>query len=527
MRSIRPTDAAGARGSVPGAPVRLLLVGGGAEGAAWPAALERSGTAVWAVAADGPAGVPAALRDPLDLILVWEEAGAGRVEEVFAALRREGVPVPVAVVADAGTADVPGAAAVLPREGPSWLPGALERVFRRQSLETCLALTGRIAHDLNNLLAPIPLAVQLLERNHGTPAAAGPVESIDTASRGSMGAVRELGELLVASLEGPLRVRAKHLLAIAARHWRQALSGRFGGPVGVLTDYQPDLASLRVDVPRLLQVLTCLARRALDAAPGGELLLQGRNVGETPSLGGPAVELRVACAASGVEGRLARAGLEERVRDEGPAALREVVEAQGGELWFLPAGTDQLGFGILLPAASGGPRSSRNPDAAPGRQGPKPPGGGRGRAAPPAAPSGARSTPHAASGGRPALTDGRTVLVIDADEECRRMTGKTLEGYGFRVVSAADGTEGVALYAAQAGGVAAVVVEHSLPYMDGPTTVKALRRIAPGVPLILLTGAEWEARRTRKDQDGPDAVLRKPFDAEALLDTLRQALGGG
>lgn len=513
MRSNRSTDTAGARGSVPGAPIRLLLVGAGAEGAAWPAALERSGTAVRAVSSDGPGGVAPALRDPLDLILVWEEAGAGRVEEVFAALLREGVPVPVAVVADPETADVPGAAAVLPREGASWLPGALERVFRRQSLETCLALTGRIAHDLNNRLAPIPLAVQLLQRTHGTPAAAGPVESIDAASRGSMGAVRELGELLVASLEGPLQVRAKHLLAIAARHWRRALAGRPGAPVGVLTDYQPGLAPVRVDVPRLLQVLSCLARRTLDAAPGGELLLQGRNVGERPSLGGPAVELRVACAASGVEGRLARAGLEERAGDEGPAALREVVEAQGGELWLLPAGPDQLGFAVLLPAASGGPRSFRGPGPSPRRPSPKPPG-------PPAA-------PRAAAEGRPAASGGRTVLVIDADEECRRMTGETLEEYGYSVIAAADGTEGVALYAAQADGVAAVVVEYSLPYMDGPTTIKALRRIAPGVPLILVTGAEWEARRTEHDRDGPDAVLRKPFDAETLLETLRRALGAG
>ncbi|HSL82265.1 MAG TPA: response regulator, partial [Thermoanaerobaculia bacterium] len=488
-------------------------MGAGAEGAAWPAALESSGRTVRAADCAGPGDVAAALRDPLDLILVWEEAGQGRAEEVFAALLREGVPVPVAVVADPEAADVPGAAAVLPREGASWLPGALERVFRRQSLETCLALTGRIAHDLNNRLAPIPLAVQLLQRTHGTPAAAGPVESIDAASRGSMGAVRELGELLVASLEGPLQVRAKHLLAIAARHWRRALSGRSGAPVGVLTDYQPDLALVRVDVPRLLQILSCLARRTLDAAPGGELLLQGRNVGERPSLGGPAVELRVACAASGVEGRLARAGLEERVGDEGPAALREVVEAQGGELWLLPAGPDQLGFAVLLPAASGGPRSFRGPGPSPRRPSPKPPGGGRSARGgkPRTVPPGPPAAPRAAAEGRPAASDGRTVLVIDADEECRRMTGETLEEYGYSVIAAADDTEGVALYAAQADGVAAVVVEYSLPYMDGPTTIKALRRIAPGVPLILVTGAEWEARRTERDRDGPDAVLRKPF----------------
>lgn len=490
--------------------MRLLLVGAGSDGPAWPAALERAGTAVRVGVSDDPGGVAAALRDPLDLILVWEDAAGTRAREVFAALLREGLEVPVAVVAHPETGDVPQAAAMLDRERASWLPGTVERVLRRERLESCLSLTGRIAHDLNNFLAPIPLAVQLLRRNRGTPAEGGQIESIDAASRGSMAAVRELSELLVAPVDGPVQVRAKHLLAIAARHWRQALEGRPGAPVGILADYQPDLASVRVDVLRLLQVLSCLARRALDGAPGGELLFQGRNAGERASLGGPAVELRIACAASGVEALLGRAEVRAMVRrgaEEGLEAVQEVVENQGGALGILPSGPDRRGFVVLLPVASGGPRSARGPAR---------------RAARGSAPG---SPPREALGAAKA-TAGRTVLVIDGAEECRRMTRETLEGFGYQVLAAADGTEGVAVYAARAAGVSAVVIDYSLPYMDGPTTIKALRRIAPEVPLILTTGADWEARRTERDQDGPDAVLRKPFDAETLLETLRQALEG-
>jgi CheY-like chemotaxis protein len=504
--------------------VRLLLVAAGDEGPAWPAALERTGAAVRAAAADDPGGVAAALRDPLDLILVWEDDAGTRGRDVFAALLREGLEVPVAVVGGPKTGDVPLAAAMLPREKPGWLPGVVARVLGRARLETSLALTGRIAHDLNNLLAPIPLAVQLLQRGHrraerggrGTPAGAGQVEAIDAASRGSMAAVRELSQLLVASTDGPLQARAKHLLAITARHWRRALEGRSGAPVGILSDYRPDLASVRVDVLRLLQVLSCLARRALDGAPGGELLFQGRNAGDRESLGGPAVELRVAGATSGVEALLGGAEVEAVVgAGEGLDAVLEVVEAQGGELGLLPSGPDHRGFAVLLPAISGGSRGGRAP-APDARRG----------AAPASPPRETRQGERGATAaGGAEAGDGRTVLVIDGDEEYLRMTRETLEGYGYRVLAAADGTEGVAVYAAKGDGVAAVVIDYSLPYMDGPTTIRALRRIAPKVPLILTTGAEWEARRTEHGEEGPDAVLRKPFDAETLLETLRRALG--
>lgn len=542
-------------------PVRLLLVDAGAEAAAWRAALEAAGVAVRTRAIEDPGGVAVALREPFDLILVWDDAGGWRAPEVLAAVRREGFEVPVAVVADPG-AETPGGrvpygaasalggpsatvAAILLRGRPGWLPGALARILRQVRLETRMALTGRIAHDLNNLLAPIPLAVQLLRRHAPGPADPGQIEAVDSASRGSMAAVKDLSELLVAREDVAVEVGAKHLLAITARHWRQALGSRGGAPIGVLTDYPPDLASVRVDVERLLQALSCLVRRALDGAPGGELLLQGRNVEAAPASGwapggdrgadrsaaivgvredgGRAVELRVACAPSGVEvfaGEVeVQAVAAEGLDDGGLEAIREVVEAHGGALGLLPTGRAGKGFAVLLPAISAGPRAPAR--ASPGRVRPA-----RG-ADPPAPPAGATPIPAPEGEGSPEEGPGRLVLVIDNDEECRRMTRATLEGFGFRVLTAGDGTEGVAFFAARPGGIAAVLVDSSLPYMDGPATLKALRRIDPTVPMILTTGAEWEARRIEHDPSGPQGVLRKPYDAEALRKALRDAMDQG
>lgn len=356
-------------------PVVLHLVGAGAEAGRWLGALTEAGVASRASESEDVAAVPAALRDPLDLILVWDDAAGERALAALAAVRREEMAVEVAGVLhpeaeEAGRALLErGAAAVLARDRPERLPATLERILRAVRIETRTELTGRIAHDLNNLLAPIPLAVQLLSRAAGRPPDAGTLDAVDLATRGSMAAVRELSELLVTTPEAAVRVRAKHLLALAARHWRRPPPATAAAPSGVITDYPPDLAQVRVDPVRVLQVLSCLARRALDEAGGGELRFRGRNLeraggpdpGPATGAGRAAVELRVLCGASGAE-----SGAAEAEPAPGPAdalaAVRAVVEAHGGSLERLAGGPVGVGFAVVLPAAAAAgpaPRGAR------------------------------------------------------------------------------------------------------------------------------------------------------------------------
>ena len=355
-------------------PVSLHLVGAGAQAGRWLGALTEAGVSFRASESEDAAAVPAALRDPLDLILVWDDAAGERALAALAAVGREGMAVDVAGVLhpeaeEAGRELLErGAAEVLARDRPERLPATLQRILRAVQLETRAELTGRIAHDLNNLLAPIPLAVQLLSRAAGRPPDAGTLDAVDLASRGSMAAVRELSELLVTTPEALVRVRAKHLLALTARHWRRPPPTTAAAPSGVFEDYPPDLAQVRVDPVRVLRVLSCLVRRALDEAGGGELHLRGRNLERAfdpdprggAGAGRAAVELRVLCGVSGAEISAAEA---EPASDPADAlsAVRAVVEAHGGSLERLPA-PDGVGFAVVLPAATppgSAPRGAR------------------------------------------------------------------------------------------------------------------------------------------------------------------------
>lgn len=505
-----------------GEPRRLYLVVHGArreDSEPWLAGLGRAGFAVRWAGAGGEADLSAALRQPLDLVLVWDDEGGERALAALAALRREVSAARVIVVAHprAGEAAVRclerGAYGVLEGDQPDRLPPLAGRVLADLHAETVTALAGRIAHDLNNLLAPIPLALQLVRDRGptgiraGTGAAGGHLATIDVSVRGSMGAVRELSELVLARPGRPLEVRAKHLVALAAGRLREG----FGGTRQVLGEYPPDLAPVRVEATRALQVLCALGRRVRDAAGDGEeLVLRGDGVELPTRPGAPAPGAGVALAVAA--GRSPDPGTAAWAPGGGGAelaTLREVVEAEGGTLEVAPGSGPGRAFRVLLPAAA--PAGRPRPAARPVRA------GGPAEEGEPRAGSGARRPP----GGRAT----REILVVEDEEEVREVTRAVLESRGFRVIAAADGAEGVALLADRLGRVDLCLVDMGLPRMDGPATLRALRRIDPAVKIIASSGAERDPARLEHEEDGVDAFLVKPYDAETLLRVVRRTLG--
>lgn len=114
---------------------------------------------------------------------------------------------------------------------------------------------------------------------------------------------------------------------------------------------------------------------------------------------------------------------------------------------------------------------------------------------------------------------GELILVVDHEASVRTITGQVLSAYGYRVVSAADGTEAVAEFARHQGQIAAVLTD-LLPVGDGASTFDALRTIDPDVKLIAVSGGAGTAGH----RHGVAAVLPTPFRTETLLRVLRRTL---
>ena len=120
---------------------------------------------------------------------------------------------------------------------------------------------------------------------------------------------------------------------------------------------------------------------------------------------------------------------------------------------------------------------------------------------------------------------GPTVLVVDDDENPRKLITRILTRGGFRIVTATDGVE--ALKCIRSQPIDLVLTDMLMPEMDGAELLDALQADRPGVPVIAMSGAlEWKDRLRNGGHAGACATLSKPFGAAQLLDAVRESLNG-
>jgi CheY-like chemotaxis protein len=123
------------------------------------------------------------------------------------------------------------------------------------------------------------------------------------------------------------------------------------------------------------------------------------------------------------------------------------------------------------------------------------------------------------------LGHGELVLVVDDEESIREITRGTLETFGYKVITAADGTEALAVYADKKSEIAVVLTDMVMPFMDGPSTIRALQRMNPDVRIIAASGLGIGQRAGEGVLEGVSVFLNKPYTAEKLLKTLAQVIG--
>jgi len=122
------------------------------------------------------------------------------------------------------------------------------------------------------------------------------------------------------------------------------------------------------------------------------------------------------------------------------------------------------------------------------------------------------------------LGNGELVLVVDDEEAIREITRGTLEAFGYRVLTASDGTEALALYADRKNDIAVVLTDMVMPFMDGPATIRALQRMNPRIRIIAASGLAMGQRAGEASLEGVSVFLNKPYTAEKLLKALAHVL---
>jgi two-component system cell cycle sensor histidine kinase/response regulator CckA len=121
---------------------------------------------------------------------------------------------------------------------------------------------------------------------------------------------------------------------------------------------------------------------------------------------------------------------------------------------------------------------------------------------------------------------GEFILVVDDEVAIREITKSTLISFNYTVMTAADGTEALALFAQHADEIDLVLTDMMMPFMDGPTTVRAIRKIKPDVKVITTTGLAENFDRTMLADEPVQGFLPKPYTAVRLLEVIQHVLYG-
>ncbi|HEX5082503.1 MAG TPA: ATP-binding protein, partial [Blastocatellia bacterium] len=268
----------------------------------------------------------------------------------------------------------------------------------------------------------------------------------------------------------------------------------------------PDLSGVSGDATQLHQVLMNLCVNARDAMPrGGRLRIEAENVEVDEHYARMNVDAK--------PGRYVSVG----VFDTG-IGIPEQNLTKIFDPFFTTKGQGQ-GTGLGLATVAGIVRSHGgfiNVYSEPGR-------GAQFKVYLPAIEA-AQSAPA-----RPARRDlpvgnGELILVIDDENAIREVARETLNAFGYRAMIAGDGAEAMAVFASHRDDVKVVITDMMMPYMDGPATIRALRRLDPKVKIIATSGLKAEDKLADVAQFGVKTFLTKPYTAEKLLKTVAAAL---
>ena len=115
---------------------------------------------------------------------------------------------------------------------------------------------------------------------------------------------------------------------------------------------------------------------------------------------------------------------------------------------------------------------------------------------------------------------GVRVLLIEDDEDNRELMAEVLEATGWQVLTAASGSAGLRALAEHS--VDVVVTDVGMPGMGGLEVARAAKEIAPGVPVVVVTGYTERDDITSARGREVDAVLVKPVDPDALVAAVEQ-----
>jgi PAS domain S-box-containing protein len=122
------------------------------------------------------------------------------------------------------------------------------------------------------------------------------------------------------------------------------------------------------------------------------------------------------------------------------------------------------------------------------------------------------------------MEGGGTVLLVEDEQSLRKMVGIMLTNMGYTVLQAKDGVEAVEMFQQHKAEIRVVICDLTMPRMDGWGTLAALRKLSPGIPVILTSGYDKASVMSGDHPEWPQAFLGKPYVLKRLSDAIHLAM---
>ena len=377
-----------------------------------------------------------------------------------------------------------------------------ESFLRVQRLEAIGTLSGGIAHDLNNILAPVLMVGGLLRDRLTDPHDRELMALVENSARRGAAVIRQL-LTFSRGIEGKrVSVQVRHLIKEIAVIVRET----FPRNIRLVEEIAPELWPVIADATQLHQVLLNLCVNARDAMPdGGTLKIKAANVRlvkqdalfSAAPLDGPHVLITVSDTGQGIPHALLHRIFEPFFTTKalgagtglGLSTVLGIVRSHGGMVTAYSDPGLGAAFKVYLPAD---PSADTTPAA--------------------------DAAPEALAG------HGETILVVDDEATILTAVKLCLELHGYRVLTADDGPAAIAVFTAHRDVVRLVLTDVMMPEMDGLKLARVLHQLDPQVRVIASSGLDPATVPAELAAGFIVDFLNKPYDQPTLCATLRRHL---
>jgi PAS domain S-box-containing protein len=376
---------------------------------------------------------------------------------------------------------------------------AEEQRLRAQRLENIGMLAAGIAHDFNNALAPLVMGCQLLRHAINNPRGLRLLDTMEKSAERSVALVKQL----LAFARGANGERQVLQLRHVLRELVDLAQVTFPKTIRISPQLPTDLWPILGNPTQIHQILLNLCINARDAMPlGGVLTLKAVNcrLDESAAAGipnaraGAFVSIEIADTGTGIPPEVLTRIWEPFFTTKGEtkgtglglSTVRGLLSHHNGFVSVKTAARQGTAFTVYLPAEEGLL------------------GAEAGNAIPPAS-----------------RGQGELILVVDDEEPVRSLAAQLLSEYGYKVETACDGADAIAVFAMRAAEVKLLLTDLEMPLLNGAGLATALRRINAELPIITMSGVD-----SPEHTECSSAFLAKPFQTATLLALVRQTLDG-